>query len=187
MTSPTKGRTDSLLGLSMNDARILLLGILTTNKDNKVDYEKLAQKGGWKNGASAGVMYRGAYRKLTQLNAGDGNEPSADPAADVFTDAPAATPKKATGKRKKAAATSMGGETPDAKVDDSSDIDTPTKPKRHRKAPAKKEETGNYNKMVDEEPSKVTVKTEVDPENETDVKDEEDELSASSILVPLSP
>lgn len=109
----------------------------------------MAQKGGWKNGASAGVMYRGAYRKLAQLNAGDGNETSAGPAADISTDAPAATPKKAAGKRKKAAATSMGGETPDAKVDDSSDIDTPTKPKRQRKAPVKKE-TGNYRKMVDE-------------------------------------
>ncbi|OGM47100.1 hypothetical protein ABOM_003645 [Aspergillus bombycis] len=59
-----KGKSDTLLGLTNSEQKILLLSILCTDESNKLDFDKLAQYGGYKNPASASTTYRNAKRKL---------------------------------------------------------------------------------------------------------------------------
>lgn len=92
-----KPKPDALLGLSMNEARLILLANYlagdaqkvsstphpnphhspspgdntTTTTTNQVDYEKLAQLGGYKTSQSANVMYRSAKRKLSEFDPGN--------------------------------------------------------------------------------------------------------------------
>ncbi|KAE8394677.1 hypothetical protein BDV23DRAFT_179457 [Aspergillus alliaceus] len=60
-----KAKPEGLLGLSNTEQKILLLSILCTDETNKLDLEKLAQYGGYKNSASASTTYRNAKRKLS--------------------------------------------------------------------------------------------------------------------------
>lgn len=70
-----------------------------------MDYEKLAQMSGYKNGATANTVYRNAKRKLAEYIAT--NPPNGSGASSTPDDTPSATPKKAPTKRKTAA---KGGE-----------------------------------------------------------------------------
>ncbi|KJK66890.1 hypothetical protein P875_00127777 [Aspergillus parasiticus SU-1] len=60
-----KPKPDTLLGLTNSEQKILLLSILCTDESNKLDLDKLAQYGGYKNPASASTTYRNAKRKLS--------------------------------------------------------------------------------------------------------------------------
>ncbi|KAE8363049.1 hypothetical protein BDV27DRAFT_146434 [Aspergillus caelatus] len=60
-----KPKPDTLLGLTNSEQKILLLSILCTDESNKLDFDKLAQYGGYKNPASASTTYRNAKRKLS--------------------------------------------------------------------------------------------------------------------------
>ncbi|XHG00801.1 hypothetical protein AWENTII_004216 [Aspergillus wentii] len=132
-----KAKSETLLGLSMADARIIILGTLLD--PGKIDYEKLAQKGGYKNAASASTTYRNARRKLVELHGADmtNNDASAAPTADGQSTNE--TPKKAPAKRKSKAAAAEadpGAASPDGAAE-GAETAVP-KPKRQRKAPTKK-------------------------------------------------
>lgn len=91
-----------------------------------MDYEKLAQMSGYKNGATANTVYRNAKRKLAEYiatNPANGGGASSTPDA-----TPSTTPKKTPTKRKTAANDS---EDTNGGVEES-----PTKPKKQR-TPAK--------------------------------------------------
>ncbi|KNG83042.1 hypothetical protein ANOM_008149 [Aspergillus nomiae NRRL 13137] len=60
-----KVKSDTLLGLTNSEQKILLLSILCTDESNKLDFDKLAQYGGYKNPASASTTFRNAKRKLS--------------------------------------------------------------------------------------------------------------------------
>ncbi|GES62457.1 hypothetical protein ATEIFO6365_0005043400 [Aspergillus terreus] len=121
MASPVKNKPGELLGLSLAEARLLILGTLCTDESGKVDCEKLARKGNYKNAASAGTSYRTAKRKLNDLNPPDSQDAAATPSPNQSV----ATPKKGKGKAKKDDATPGAGN--DA---------SPSKPKRQKKTAA---------------------------------------------------
>ncbi|KAE8159011.1 hypothetical protein BDV40DRAFT_250832 [Aspergillus tamarii] len=60
-----KPKPDTLLGLTNSEQKIILLSIVCTDESNKLDFDKLAQYGGYKNPASASTTYRNAKRKLS--------------------------------------------------------------------------------------------------------------------------
>ncbi|GAD94018.1 histone h1.3 [Paecilomyces variotii No. 5] len=130
MAGPSPNKNELVLGLTPSEAKVLILSILCNN-DGKVDFNLLAQKGGYKTKDSANVVFGNARRKLLRLHgenstAGTTGEPSAfmTPATDAagtkgknlggtegedgasLSGPGPATPasKKATPKRKKAAA-----------------------------------------------------------------------------------
>ena len=95
-----------------------------------MDYEKLAQLGGYKTGQSASVMYRNAKRKLSEFDPGNpvskpGSGSAGGATPDGGTPASSTPRKKTPGKRKNA-----NGE--------NGEEGTPTKAKRERKMPAMK-------------------------------------------------
>ncbi|PKY02069.1 hypothetical protein P168DRAFT_40466 [Aspergillus campestris IBT 28561] len=135
----TKGKPEGLVGLSVAEAKVLLLGILCTDNTGKLDGDRLAAKGNYKNGASAKTMHRVARKALFERNLGEDEASPSATTADTTapadgTAAPAPTPKKTPTKRRKkdvaAAETGLNGDTED-------EIVTP-KPKRQRKTPVKK-------------------------------------------------
>lgn len=107
----------------------------------KVDYDKLAEKTGYKNGASASVMYNKAKRKFSELYGirSLGNEDGASASGDG---AAAKSPKKPrTPAKRKNGTGAAANETPTtpARDQDVEEPATPTQqPKRQRKTPAKK-------------------------------------------------
>ncbi|RMJ27563.1 hypothetical protein PHISP_01551 [Aspergillus sp. HF37] len=136
MSTPTKPKADAMLGLSHTDAKILIWGIFCITDQGKIDYDKLAEKAGYKNGASASVTYRNARKNFLSVNAGD---------ADV-TGTAAETPTKKTPNKRKANGKAGGGA--DAEGDEGTESaaaanggaeggETST-PKRQRKTPTKK-------------------------------------------------
>ncbi|KAJ9245749.1 hypothetical protein DTO271D3_4075 [Paecilomyces variotii] len=179
MSSPSTAKNELVLGLTASEAKILILGMVSTT-DGKVDYQLLAQKGGYKTKDSAATVYNGARRKLLKLH-GDSSASATTGGAKSKTlaanegenDESTATPasKKGTPKRKKAAPAITGNnETPDsclptdAQLNDLDETPTPT-PKRQRKkgtavkvgspkkttktAKVKAEETGKHETLDD--------------------------------------
>ncbi|KAL1965886.1 hypothetical protein VTN77DRAFT_5019 [Rasamsonia byssochlamydoides] len=132
MASPAKG--ELFLGLSNSELKLIVLGVLY-NDAGKIDYEKVAEKGGYTKG-SAQVLYRKALRKLMELNGFTETNASGDAAVST----PVATPAKAKGsaKKRKAAVDAVSDDSPDAPATPDTADDTPTKPKRQQKTPAKK-------------------------------------------------
>ncbi|RHZ62796.1 putative histone h1.3 [Aspergillus thermomutatus] len=158
MASPAKAKPEGILGLSASEAKILLLGFLCITEQYKVDYEKLASKGGYTAG-SASVLFLKAKRKLVELNPDNSTENGSSTAGEASSSKPATTtPKKGPAKRKKAVAGAEDGGA------DGEEAATPTKPKRQRKTPAKKGaaakaeggnvENGNSASGVEPEPLK---------------------------------
>ncbi|KAF7119120.1 hypothetical protein CNMCM5793_008860 [Aspergillus hiratsukae] len=136
MASPAKAKPEGILGLSAGEARILILGFLCIQDQYKVDYEKLASKGGYTSG-SASVMFLKAKRKLLELNPDNSTENGSSATGEASSSKSATTtPKKGQAKRKKAAAGAEDGGA------DGEEAATPTKPKRQRKTPAKKGAAG---------------------------------------------
>ncbi|GFG11228.1 hypothetical protein IFM5058_05320 [Aspergillus udagawae] len=132
MASPAKAKPEGILGLSASEAKILILGFLCITDQYKIDYEKLASKGGYTAG-SANVMFNKAKRKLVELNPDNSAENGSSAAGEASSSKSAtATPKKGQAKRKKAAAGAEDGGA------DGEEAATPTKSKRQRKTPAKK-------------------------------------------------
>ncbi|KAL2814300.1 hypothetical protein BJX63DRAFT_431456 [Aspergillus granulosus] len=108
-----KGKQGTILGLTPNDAKLVLLGVLYTSNDGKVEFEKFMSNG-YKNTASAYSAYRQAKRKLFDANTTSGDASSTavtHVSADTAHDPTAnrnpveETPKKTPTKRKKAAVT----------------------------------------------------------------------------------
>ncbi|EAW10297.1 putative histone h1.3 [Aspergillus clavatus NRRL 1] len=135
MSTPVKGKPEGPLGLSASEAKVLLLGILCIGEGFKVDFDKLASRGGWTAG-SAATMFGNAKRKLFKLNPDDGAENgngsfAADGEASS-SKAATATPRKTPIKRKKATVAAEDDTAP------GEEAATPTKPKRQRKTPVKK-------------------------------------------------
>ncbi|OJJ44600.1 hypothetical protein ASPZODRAFT_134684 [Penicilliopsis zonata CBS 506.65] len=173
MATPSKLKPDSILGLSASEAKLIILGVLCNGEQAaKVDYEKLAQRGGYKNASSASVMYLKSKRKLFELHPDAAVAVNGEVSSTGGNiEGPKATPKKGSGKRKTPATSTpkeiaAGGE--EATIDQPV---TPTqKPKRQRKSTKKilpkeaarstgtgKDSNGNGNttgtgndKMVDE-------------------------------------
>ncbi|RHZ72911.1 hypothetical protein CDV55_103626 [Aspergillus turcosus] len=132
MDSPAKAKPEGILGLSAGEAKILILGFLCITDQYKVDYGKLASKGGYTAG-SANVLFNKAKRKLLELNPDNSTENGSSATGEASSSKSATTtPKKGQAKRKKAAAGAEDGGA------DGEEAATPTKPKRQRKAPAKK-------------------------------------------------
>ena len=105
-------------------------------RTKQVDYEKLAQIGGYKSGSSAAVMYRNAKRKLSEYDPGNAGMTSTPNAT------PANTPKKTPNKRKGVPNTPKCGNGGD---DDGvpGEEPSPSKQKRQRNNSVKQETTVN--------------------------------------------
>ncbi|EHA20556.1 hypothetical protein AAWM_06700 [Aspergillus awamori] len=102
MSALKPNQPESLMGLSMAEARMIILGVLSSDKSGKVDFDKMAVKGGYKNAQSASTLYHKAKRRLLDIHtnpadqeAGASVTPSKEPASTT------ATPKKTPAKRGK--------------------------------------------------------------------------------------
>ncbi|KAE8382953.1 hypothetical protein BDV26DRAFT_287993 [Aspergillus bertholletiae] len=124
MSNKTKSNT--LLGLSNSEQKILLLSLLCTDESNKLDLEKLAQYGGYKNSASASTTYRNAKRKLSEYK----------PESPISAEASSAanTPKRGRPLKKAAAA----AETPMAADPEPAEQEAAPAPKAKRQCVTKK-------------------------------------------------
>ncbi|KAF9888782.1 hypothetical protein FE257_008358 [Aspergillus nanangensis] len=131
MSSPTKNKHEDLLGLTTNEAKLIILGVLCTDKTGKVDNEKIAQKGNYKNSSSASTSYRNAKRRLLELHPSSEENAPATPQKSTAktTNTPVSTPSKPKGKTKK----NTTVESPATGGDEA----TPSNAKRQKKAPAK--------------------------------------------------
>ncbi|OJJ89271.1 putative histone h1.3 [Aspergillus glaucus CBS 516.65] len=138
-----RAKSDATLGLSPSETKLMLLAGYFASEQQKMDYEKLAQMSGYKNGATANTVYRNAKRKLAEYiatNPANGGGASSTP-----DDTPSATPKKAPTKRKTAA---KGGEdNRNGGVEES-----PTKQKKQR-TPAKEAKVKEFKDESGDEPS----------------------------------
>ncbi|PWY93536.1 hypothetical protein BO94DRAFT_582919 [Aspergillus sclerotioniger CBS 115572] len=105
MSTPKSNKPEGLMGLSLAEARMILLGVLSSDDAGKVDFDKMALLGGYKNAPSASTLYRNAKRKLLSENAGNQDGTTSTPSK-----GPAATPKKTPAKRKKGKADEEDGE-----------------------------------------------------------------------------
>lgn len=174
MSAVAKAKPDGLLGLSVFEARALLLGIFCEDGGKvshpphteyiesaqthglhvipllKVDFEKLALKYPYKNSASASTSYRNARRKLAELvdsMATDGAAPAASaasPGGATGSSTATNTPKKRTPAQRKKAAAADSETAAD-------DATGSPKPKRQRKSPVKKATPAKSKKLVEEE------------------------------------
>ncbi|KAL4804291.1 hypothetical protein BDV18DRAFT_142898 [Aspergillus unguis] len=118
MPSTPKSKPEGLLGLTQQEARLMLLGILYTDTSGKVDYDKIAVNASYKNASSASVSYRAAKKKLYAQISPDGNantSTSTENPGQAPGFASAAAPVKRTpAKRKKASAPSTADVNADA-------------------------------------------------------------------------
>ncbi|OJJ71225.1 hypothetical protein ASPBRDRAFT_196740 [Aspergillus brasiliensis CBS 101740] len=127
MSAPKPNQPESLLGLSLSEARMILLGVLSSDESGKVDFDKLAVKGNYKNAQSASTLYRKAKRRLLEVHnnpaegSGTSISPSKEPAPTT------ATPKKTPAKRSKDKAVADDENTGVSE-------NTPTKGKRQKTA-----------------------------------------------------
>ncbi|PYI22247.1 hypothetical protein BO99DRAFT_471430 [Aspergillus violaceofuscus CBS 115571] len=136
MAARGAAKPEGWFGLTINEARLIVLGQMCCDSTGKkVDYEKVAVRGGYKNAASAMTVYRNAKRRLAELST-SWPEDSADAANNSTTATPLKTPTKR--KRGKAADATPDDmlATPSGTVEGEAAV-TP-KPKRVRKTPAKK-------------------------------------------------
>ncbi|PTU24073.1 hypothetical protein P175DRAFT_0489238 [Aspergillus ochraceoroseus IBT 24754] len=147
-TSGVKGKqNESLLGLSLSEARIILLGMLCTDSSGKVDFEKLAVKGSYKNASSSGSSYHQARRKFFNINGDPQSQGggTSTAAASPGTQKPKSrTPKQSPVKRKREAAAAAAAAAAAPADSDNANPDgvvpsTP-KPKRQCKTSPKKKE-----------------------------------------------
>ncbi|KKK17454.1 hypothetical protein ARAM_001063 [Aspergillus rambellii] len=146
-TSGVKGKqNESLLGLSLSEARIILLGMLCTDSSGKVDFEKLAVKGSYKNASSSGSSYHQARRKFFNIN-GDpqsqgGGASTAAASPGTQKKAKSRTPKQSPVKRKREAAAAAAAAAPADSDNANPDGVVPStpKPKRQCKTSPKKKE-----------------------------------------------
>ncbi|KAE8152630.1 hypothetical protein BDV25DRAFT_137699 [Aspergillus avenaceus] len=185
--APTVPKPENLLGLTVGEAKVLLLGILCSDENGKVNTEKLTQRGNYKNTASAGTSYRTAKRRLIEMNPEESDEEDAGapPAAAAGQPSEASgdnTPKKRPGRPKR---------TPATVAQPAHEEVPPTpKPKRQRKAAAKKgiarkaikkdsyEGSSDDAMKSDPTPSKMEIVKK--DEDETDEYKTEDELPMST-------
>ena len=100
----------------------------------------IARIGGWKNGSTASVIYRNAYRKLMAAY-GDSDNGSAGHTVDSTSGTKNGSPTR--GKKRPADSSNEGASGSRNDAAETETPTTPTKPKRQRKtkAPAVKEET----------------------------------------------
>ncbi|RAK80594.1 putative histone h1.3 [Aspergillus fijiensis CBS 313.89] len=129
-------KPEGWFGLTLNEARLIVLGQMCCDSTGKkVDYEKIAVRGGYKNAASAMTVYRNAKRRLAELSTA-----CPEGSADAANTSTAATPLKTPTKRKRGKAADATPDdmpaTPSGTVEAEAAV-TP-KPKRVRKTPAKK-------------------------------------------------
>ncbi|KAL4974875.1 hypothetical protein BDW66DRAFT_78978 [Aspergillus desertorum] len=129
MAAAAKGKSEGLLGVTLSDARILLLGVLSADNTGKVDFEKLAAIAPYKNTATAYSSYRQARKRFYAANG------TVDPSSAGVQATP---PKKAPGKRKGAPAvidSDAANEDGDNLAEGAEPVSpTPTpRPKRQRK------------------------------------------------------
>ncbi|PYI04080.1 hypothetical protein BO78DRAFT_179905 [Aspergillus sclerotiicarbonarius CBS 121057] len=155
MSTPKSNKPDGLMGLSTAEARMILLGVLSSDDSGKIDFDKMAVLGGYKNAPSASTLYRGAKRKL--LGSQDGT---------------ASTPKKTPtkGKKGKAAGEEDDGEAADTPVPPKSKrqkTGTPKTPRASKKA-VKTEDTLEPSTPI---PKKAAVQNEVKSEVKEDSSD----------------
>ncbi|GLB01548.1 hypothetical protein ABZX51_010480 [Aspergillus tubingensis] len=102
MSALKLNQPETLLGLSMAEARMIILGVLSSDKSGKVDFDKMAVKGGYKNAQSASTLYHKAKRRLFDIH----NNPADQEAGTSISPAKesastTATPKKTPAKRGK--------------------------------------------------------------------------------------
>ncbi|KAL2836566.1 hypothetical protein BJY01DRAFT_251897 [Aspergillus pseudoustus] len=148
MTNPQKGKQDAILGVTQNEAKLVLLGILYANSEGKVDFEKFVQTGNYKNVSSAASAYRQAKRKFMDANTTSGDATntstaaahgSADP-ADIPTSngkSDEVTPKEPPTKRRKVVTAAAAVEDTSGGNADGKASSVALK-KRIRKTPSKK-------------------------------------------------
>ncbi|KAI9042657.1 putative histone h1.3 [Aspergillus affinis] len=133
-----KNKPEGLLGLSVAEAKALLLGIVC-EEGGRVDMEKLALKYPYKNSASASTSYRNAKRRLLGIDTngavdGSTTNDAASPGGASAVNSATTTPKKRSPvKRKKPAP--IDSEAAAGPADEASGS---PKSKRQRKTPVKK-------------------------------------------------
>ncbi|RAL05951.1 putative histone h1.3 [Aspergillus ibericus CBS 121593] len=132
MSTPKSNKPEGLLGLSTAEARMILLGVLSSDESGKVDFDKMAVLGGYKNAPSASTLYRGAKRKLLGGQNGTTSTPSKGPAA---------TPKKTPAKGKK-------GKAAGEEEDGDGAVDSPLPPKAKRQKTTDTPKTPHVSKKV---------------------------------------
>ncbi|RAL15955.1 putative histone h1.3 [Aspergillus homomorphus CBS 101889] len=135
-------KPEGLFGLTLSEAKMIILGQICTDSSGKVDHDKLAIKGGYKNGASAYTVYRNAKRKLEELQFEESGTVNGGASS------AATTPLKTPTRRKRAKAvdatpddTPATPATPSGPGPVQADVAVTPKPKRVRKTPTKKAAT----------------------------------------------
>ncbi|KAL2870259.1 putative histone h1.3 [Aspergillus lucknowensis] len=182
--SSQKGRMDGLFGLTQGEAKCLLLGMLYTNSEGKVDFERVAADGFYKNAPSASSAYRQVKKKFLESNPTGGGA-SASPSncstgatENASANPPAVTPKKTPTKRKRAAAGAVDGVVAEGTNTEGEASSTP-KPKRQRKSSAKKGAASNKkDNDGDEDMDAPPIKSETEqPDPNTAVKTENEDTA----------
>ncbi|PWY67023.1 hypothetical protein BO83DRAFT_391495 [Aspergillus eucalypticola CBS 122712] len=121
MSALKLNQPETLLGLSMAEARMIILGVLSSDKSGKVDFDKMAVKGGYKNAQSASTLYHKAKRRLFDIHNNPADQEAENArkrgkdkavADDDNTGAIETTPTPSKGKRQKTAATAKTPKTP---------------------------------------------------------------------------
>ncbi|KAH8428581.1 putative histone h1.3 [Aspergillus melleus] len=150
MSAIAKTKPEGLLGLSVAEAKSLLLGIVC-EEGGRIDMEKLALKYPYKNSASASTSYRNAKRRLLEIDtAGAADGPAANSIASPGTSAAnsaTTTPKKRSPvKRKKLAPIDS-----EAAAGPADEATGSPKSKRQRKTPVKKATAAKNKELVEED------------------------------------
>ncbi|KAE8355630.1 hypothetical protein BDV28DRAFT_145955 [Aspergillus coremiiformis] len=161
-----KSKPEGVLGLTNSEQKVLLLGILCTDESNKLDYEKLATYGGYKNIASASTTYRSAKRKLQDC------QPEPTPSAEAST---TNTPKRGRPSKKSQAADPPVADPEPAEKAEEATPGTKTKRQRTtRKGIARKIKSDPYDTedAVKSESSPSKTKAVIKEEEGSDVKEE---------------
>ncbi|KAL2818794.1 hypothetical protein BDW59DRAFT_165332 [Aspergillus cavernicola] len=145
MSTPTKGKPEGLLHLTMGEARLILLGVLLNDSTGKecytplIDFERLAVAAPYKNTSSASSSYRQARKKLFDLNSNiSAASGTGTPPTTTENRIPSGTPsKKSPGTRKRTTAavdsdatSANGNNTAEDEV-----LSPTSKLKRQRKSP----------------------------------------------------
>ncbi|KAK1142850.1 hypothetical protein N8T08_007284 [Aspergillus melleus] len=166
MSAIAKTKPEGLLGLSVAEAKSLLLGIVC-EEGGRIDMEKLASKYPYKNSASASTSYRNAKRRLLEIDtasAADGSAANsvASPGTSAANSATTTPKKRSPVKRKKPMPIDS-----EAAAGPADEATGSPKPKRQRKIPVKKATAANSKELVeeDDEANEGMVKPEPTVEN----------------------
>ncbi|GKZ28376.1 hypothetical protein AbraIFM66950_005550 [Aspergillus brasiliensis] len=175
MSAPKPNQPESLLGLSLSEARMILLGVLSSDESGKVDFDKLAVKGNYKNAQSASTLYRKAKRRLLEVhnNPAEGSGTSISPAKEPASTT--ATPKKTPAKR---------GKDKTVADDENTGVseNTPTKGKRQKTAGTPKTPRSATKAVKTEAPNTEGATTPTPVQSKPIVKEEQDmELGNSTV------